>query len=99
MQVEQREGYAIITPPEVIDFAADPGFRGALQSLYDAGYTIINVDCKDLKMISSAGIGSLVLFNKKLNGRGGKLRLINVNNDYVRHLFDMIDLKRVIPVE
>ncbi len=50
-------------------------------------------------MIDSAGLGSLVFFQKRLRDRGGELKLVNVTNDYITHLFNMIDLARVIIIE
>ncbi len=99
MQVEKHEGYARIILPEVIDLINAPEFKKALKSLNEQDYKMINVDCGKLEMIDSAGIGSLVFFQKKLKDRGGELKLINVTNDYIKHLFEMIDLARVISIE
>ena len=98
MQVENYEGYASIILPEVIDLINAPEFKKVLKSLYEQNYNMINVDCSQLEMIDSAGLGSLVLFQKRLKDRGGELKLINVTNDYIKHLFEMIDLARVISI-
>ena len=99
MQVEQHEGYANIILPEVIDLTTAPEFKKVLSSLYDQGCYSINIDCRHLEMIDSAGIGSLALFQKRFKERGGELRLVNVTGSYIKHLFDMIDLRRVIRIE
>ncbi len=99
MKVEQHEGYANVILPEVVDLINAPKFKQALKALYEEGCNTINVDCSNLEMIDSAGIGSLALYQKRLKDRGGGLRLVNVNNDYIKHLFNMIDLQRVIHIE
>ncbi len=99
MQVEEHEGFGNIILPEVVDLTNAPAFKQALKSLYEQGYNTINVDCSQLEMIDSAGLGSLVLFQKRLKDRDGELRLIKVTNDYIKHLFEMIDLRRVIRIE
>ncbi len=98
MQVEQHEGYANIILPEVVDLTTAPEFKKALKTLYEQDCNSINVDCSNLGMIDSAGIGSLVFFQKKLKDRDGELKLVNVTNDYIKHLFNMIDLARVIHI-
>ncbi len=99
MQVEEHEGFGNIILPDVVDLTNAPAFKQALKSLYEGGYSTILVNCNHLEMIDSAGIGSLVLFQKRLKERGGELKLINVTNDYIKHLFGMIDLARVISIE
>jgi len=99
MQAEQHEDYAVITLPEVIDLINAPDFKNVLRTLYDQNCNNIKINCSQLEMIDSAGIGSLVFFQKKLKDRGGGLRLVNVTNDYIKHLFNMIDLARVINIE
>lgn len=99
MKVEQHEGYASIILPEVIDLTTAPEFKKVLSSLYDQGCYSLNIDCRNLEMIDSAGIGSLALYQKRFQEKGGELKLVNVNGDYIKHLFDMIDLQRVIRIE
>ena len=99
MEVKRHDEYATVELPAVIDLTSAPGFKQALKSLYDQDYAKIYVDCSRLEMIDSAGIGSLALFQKRFKERGGELRLVNVNNTYIKHLFDMIDLQRVIRIE
>ncbi len=99
MEVKRHDEYATIELPAVIDLTTVSSFKQELKSLYEQDYATINIDCRHLKMIDSAGIGSLALFQKRLKERGGELRLVNVNNDYIKHLFDMIDLQRVIRIE
>jgi anti-sigma B factor antagonist len=99
MQVEHNEGYGSVILPAVVNLTNTPEFNQALQSLYEQGCNVIKVDCTRLEMIDSSGLDSLVLIQKKLKERGGQLKLINVTNDYIKHLFNLIDLRRVISIE
>lgn len=99
MQVENHGSYANILLPEVIDLTKAPEFKKVLKALMEQECYNINVDCSRLEMIDSAGLGSLVLFQKRFKERGGELKLVNVSNEYIKHLFDMIDLRRVISIE
>ncbi len=99
MQVHQYDEYGTITLPEVLDLHCNQQFKQALQSLYDQDYKTIEVDCNRLTMICTAGIGSLVFFQKKLNERGGELKIVRVQNDNIKYLFERIDLGRFICIE
>ncbi len=99
MQSEHHEQYGKIILPDKIDLTNANAFKRDLQTLYDQGYNLIMLDCSSLTIIDSAGLGSLIMFQKKLKQRGGELKLINVNHSYIRHLFDMIELNRIIKIE
>lgn len=99
MQIECHERFGIIFPPERIDLTNTKRFKEALQSLYEQGYSSIKVDCTELAMIDSAGLGSLVMFQKRLKERDGELKIINVNHRYIKQLFDMLELSRIISIE
>ena len=99
MQVEEHEGYGKVTLPDTVNLINAPEFKHALKLLYEKDIKIIKVDCSCLKTIDCAGIGSLVVFQKRLKNCGGELRLINVTNGRIKQLFDMIELVRVISIE
>lgn len=99
MQVKQYDGYGTITLPEVLDLNCNQQFKKSLQSLCDQDYRLIEVDCSHLAMICTAGIGSLILFQKKLKEHGGELKIVRVQNEYIKYLFEKIDLGRVISIE
>jgi len=99
MHLEYHEQFGKIIPPERIDLTTAEEFKEALQAIYDRGYSFIIVDCSRLAIIDSAGLGNLIMFQKKLQERGGELTITNVDHHYIRHLFDMIELDRVINIE
>lgn len=97
MKLEPDSGRVIL--PEVVDLTNALDFEKALQSLYEEGSGTVLVDCGALAMIDSAGLGRLVLYQKRLKENGRELQITNVNNDYIKHLFDMIQLHRFIPIQ
>lgn len=99
MHIEIHEQCGKVVPPEKIDLTNVGEFKHALQSLYERGYNSIEVDCIDLAMIDSAGLGNLVMFQRKLKERGGKLKMININHSYIKHLFDMLELSKIINIK
>jgi anti-sigma B factor antagonist len=99
MQVEHNEEFGKVILSERVDLTNAGEFKEALQSLYEQGCSTIKVDCSKLTLIDSAGLGSLVMYQKKLTERGGELKLVNVNHNYIKNLFDMIELNRVINIE
>ena len=56
------------------------------------------VDCTNLEYISSAGLGVLLMTQKKLQGSSGGLNLINVNN-HIHDVFHYSGLDRVFKIE
>ena len=56
------------------------------------------VDCKSLEYISSAGLGALLLTQKKLQQSGQGLTLVNVNN-HIHDIFHYSGLDRVFRIE
>lgn len=99
MQIKEHDKHGTIILPEVVGHNNAPALKEALQGLYDKGYNIIEVDCSRLTMISTAGIGSFVVFQKKLKERDGELKIVLVKDDYIQYLFRKIDLGRVIRIE
>ncbi len=70
-----------------------------LQVLYDEGFKEITLDFNLVTGIDSSGLGKLLIFQKKLKERGGKLKIINITNEYIRKMFKMIHLYKVIDIE
>jgi|LSQX01.2.fsa_nt_gb anti-sigma B factor antagonist len=99
MRLEYQGQFGKVIPSERIDLANAHQFKQALQVLFGKGCNSIIIDCTDLAVIDSAGLGSLVMFQKRLKERGGELKLINVHHSYIRNLFDMIELDRIIKIE
>jgi anti-sigma B factor antagonist len=56
------------------------------------------VDCRNLEYISSAGLGVLLMTQKRLKAAGGELSLINVNH-HIRDVFRYSGLDQVFKID
>lgn len=82
-----------------IDLSNSHHLREKLQLLYEEGFKVITLDFSGVTAIDSSGLGKLLLFQKKLKERGGKLKIINISSEYIRKMFKMIHLYKVIDIE
>ena len=57
---------------------------------------IINI--KDLKSITSSGIGKIVLLYKGLNQKNGKIRIIGAN-ETIMQIFKVVKLDKLVEIE
>lgn len=99
MEVKHHEGYATVTLPERININnADP-FMQTLLDLDEQEYNTIILDFTNSIMIDSAGLGRILRFQEKIKNRGGELKIINITSDYIRKMFKVIKLDKVITIE
>ena len=98
-RLENHEDHAVIKLPQKVMIPYSSQFRVTLQSAYDQGHHKIILDCEQLQMFDTAGISGVAVFQKKLKDRGGELKIVNVNNDYVKHLFRTIELYKLVSIE
>ncbi len=100
MQIKKSNGdVVIIMPRGRIDLSNSHLLREKLQLLYEEGFNTITLDFNLVTSIDSSGLGRLLLFQKRLAERGGELRIINITSGYIRRMFEMIDLGKVINIE
>ncbi len=70
-----------------------------LQAFYEKHCANITLDFSLLTSIDSSGLGQLLLCQKTLKRCGGKLKIINVTSRYIREMFKMIQLDRIITIK
>ncbi len=97
--VEDRKSYALIVMPEKVVVTHSGSLETALREACDKGYKTIVVDCKDMRMFDTAGLGYLATYQKKQKDRGGEIKLINVADDYVKNMFRIIELNKLLSIE
>lgn len=56
------------------------------------------IDCANLEYISSAGLGVLLMVQKRLKATGGELRLVNVKSN-IHNVFLYSGLDRLFKIE
>ena len=79
-----------------LDLAAAPEFEGRVKSLIGVGERKIVLDCRDLKYVSSSGIGAFITCGKELSGSG--MLVFAGLNQHVESLFEMTGISRVFTV-
>ena len=100
MKVERKnKETAIIIPQGRIDITNSQDLKQKMLLLYEDDFKYILLDFTNVTAIDSSGLGKLLLFQKKLRERGGELKIINISSDYVRKMFEIIHLYKVINIE
>lgn len=100
MKVErQSDTEATIIPNGRIDITNSNDLKHKLLDLYNDGFNVITIDFTNVTGIDSSGLGKLLLFQKKLKECNGELKIINITSQYVKKMFNMIHLYKVINIE
>ena len=98
-RVEDRKDHAMVILPQKVIIPYSDNFEPAMREAYEMGYKTIILDCSDMKMFDTAGIAYVAVYQKKIKDRGGELKMVNVKNDYVKHLFRMIEFNKLVSIE
>ena len=88
-----------IKPEGRIDFTNSQDFKKDLMNLLYDGFVEVIIDFEKVESIDSSALGKILLFQKRLKERKGKLKIINIASDYIKNMFDMIHLNKVIDIE
>lgn len=100
MRIEKKgQDAALITPNETIDISNAHELKEDMLNLYNEGVNNITFDFSRVRSIDSSGLGKLLLFQKKLKERDGEMQIINISSDYVKKMFKMIHLDKVIKIQ
>ncbi|HKL75163.1 MAG TPA: STAS domain-containing protein [Halanaerobiales bacterium] len=94
-----NENKVIVSPQENIDFANSNELKEELISIKEEGYNQIEIDFGEVNSIDSSGLGKLLLFHKRLKEKDGELSIKNIQSDYIKNMFDMIKLNKVIKID
>ncbi|HJZ98379.1 MAG TPA: STAS domain-containing protein [Candidatus Solibacter sp.] len=79
-----------------LDLATSPEFANLLQGLIGSGETKIVLDCRDLRYVSSSGLGTFIAAGKGLSGNG-KLVFAGLS-PHLQSLFDMTGLTNLFDI-
>jgi len=92
-------GSGVIYLGQRIDVFSSPQLRKQLQELYEQSCYNITIDFSATRSIDSSCLGELLIYQKKLKERQGGIKIVNVSSEYIKKMFDMIQLQRVIRIE
>ncbi|OEF98399.1 STAS domain-containing protein [Desulfuribacillus alkaliarsenatis] len=98
MEIRKSGSEACLEPTGRIDMSNSHILKEKLLELYNEGFTVITVDFSQVNGIDSSGLGKLLLFQKKLKEKDGELIVKHVKSEYIRKMFEMIHLDKVIRI-
>jgi|SRR5271166_4462459 len=79
-----------------LDLVAAGEFGALLEGIINTGASKIVLDCRDLRYVSSSGLGAFIQVGKKL-GAAGELVFAGLS-DHVQELFEMTGLANLFQI-
>ena len=84
MEIKKHEKGSTVIPDGNVNLVNAEELKQTLLSLYEQGCSEITVDFSNITIMDSAGLGKLLLVQKKLRERGGSLRIVNIKSENPR---------------
>lgn len=88
---------AIIRMPKRFDYSSNTSFNNEMVAALEHSSTI-TLDCADMEYIDSAGIGLLVMSQKKAQSRGSKLVMANLKTS-PKEILELANLQKIIEMK
>jgi len=98
VKVDERNGIMTLKFKGDIYIEQADELTSVFNSIIEKNPRDVEIDLDGLKTITSSGIGKIVLLYKDLKKRGGKLRIIKVN-DTIMQIFKIVKLDKLIEIE
>lgn len=89
----------IISPVGNIDFSNSQVLKEELLKFLEKGYQKVIIDFSEVESIDSSGLGKILLFHKRIKEKNGELIIKNVKSSYIKNMFELIHLNKVIDIE
>ena len=89
--------YCLVSISGALDAYSFPKMEETLNNLFEGGNLLYIVDCKNLVYISSAGLGTLMGFAKKLRENNGDLKIIHLSNK-IHNIMDVLGFTTVFEI-
>jgi anti-sigma B factor antagonist len=83
--------------PQALGAGAIPGVREQLTRIVEGGQQHLYLDLSGVQSVCSIGLGKLVALHRKVQSRGGRLTLFNVN-EWIFRILDASRLTQVLEV-
>ena len=85
-----------IVPVEELDAANAEEFKRDMASLLDGHHKLV-LDLSRLRFVDSSGLGAFISCLRKLNAKGGDLKLCGMSTQ-VRGVFELVRMQRVFDI-
>lgn len=97
VRVDFKDDYCLITIDGEVDASSSIHVDEAMQRAVNADKKKILVNCKNLKYISSAGLGVFMSYIQELENKKIKLVLFNMNGN-VYKVFEILGLHQLLAI-
>jgi anti-sigma B factor antagonist len=97
IQVEEKEGFHIVTPTGELDVYTVPLFRKVILKLEGERRHDIILDLTSLTFVDSSGLGSLIETYQKSQSVNGVLAFV-IDNPRLLKILKLVDLDKVFKV-
>ncbi len=97
IEVEEKEGYHIVSPVGELDIYTVPLFRKVVLKLEGDRRHDLILDLTRVTFIDSSGLGSLIEIFQKVQSVEGEIAYV-VDNPRILKIFKLVDLDKVFPV-
>jgi anti-sigma B factor antagonist len=97
LTIEKIGGVAVVgIPIQELDAGNAAEFKRDMASLVE-GYTDLVLDLSRLRFVDSSGLGAFISCLRKLNAKGGDLKLAGMSEG-VRAVFELVRMHRVFDI-
>ena len=97
IDVEHREGYAILSPQGEIDFATGPQLKDAITETLVGGDVNLIIDLLAVDFIESTGLGALIGGRRRAYALKGSLSLVCTEQQMLK-IFRITGLDKVFTI-
>lgn len=97
IEVEEKEGYNVVTPVGELDIYSVPLFRKVVLKLEGDRRHDLILDLSRVTFIDSSGLGSLIEIFQKVRSLEGVIAYV-VDNPRILKIFKLVNLNKVFPV-
>ncbi len=99
MEIQIDGDRALVRPVEQIDLSTAENIEELFRKLREEKVKDVTLDFAGVEEIDSFGLGKILLLNKETEERGGNLKIINVTSEYVREMFAIVQMDKVVEIE
>ena len=97
VQVEERDGWAVVRASGDIDLTTAPRLREQLVKLVVGGQPRVVLDLEAVDFVDSTGLGVIDGLLKRTRSQGGDLRLVSTRSG-LRKILEMTALDQALPL-
>lgn len=98
--IKNNNNVTIIPSESNIHIGNADQFKQELSDVLEMGEgLIVTLDLSNVKNIDSTGLGKILVFNKRLQDKSGKLTIVNITSNYVKNLFSILRLQEIVDIK